>query len=297
MDKLGEAFMKEYLSQHTYGNFTEFYYNFDTLFKMFAALDIKTKEDLLTAPDRFKQFVLNNANLITVHEDIRGAMVLSSLNKTVTSLKSKIRSAFRISNTEFAEIVKQLTSPNSKILDVGSGDIPASSIIIAETLGQATSMDTAINLPETTLERLGVEPKKQLFDKSTSVKGYDMVVGKYPCSAIVPIVTNCAKDGVPYIIKLCNHDIPIPNTPKYIVDWQQGWQSVLPDIDAYIKFYDEYAFNVDLPEEKVKQIIDEHEKNIPRFQKQQTNPEITFSKVSLTNPGSWFVAEDEKQPQ
>lgn len=297
MDKIGESFMKEYLSQHTYGNFTESYYNFDTLFKMFAALDIKTKEDLLTAPDRFKQFVLDNASLITFYEDIQGTAVLNALNKTVTKLKSKIRSAFRISNTEFAEIVKHLTSPSAKVLDVGSGDIPASSIIMAETFGQTTSMDTAIELPETTLERLGVEPQKQLFDKSTSVKGYDMVVGKYPCSAIVPMITNCAKDGVPYIIKLCNHDIPIPNTPKYISDWQQGWQSILPDIDSYIKFYDEYAFNVDVPEEKVKQIIDEHERNIPSFQKQQTKPEITFSKVSLTNPGSWFIADDEKQPQ
>ena len=41
----------------------------------------------------------------------------------------------------------------------------------------------------------------------SDISDYDIVVGRAPCTAIVPIVTLCKEANKPYIILLCDCDL------------------------------------------------------------------------------------------
>lgn len=293
MDKLSEKFLKDYLSTHTYGAGAD--YDFDFLYKLYADLFVKSRQDLVESPKKFRDFVLANTHLITFDSHLDGDKILNSLMQFTNTLDGKIRSAFRIANSEFADMVKKLAPHGTKsLLDVGSGEIPATSIFFAEKFQDVTSMDYSIIFKQKTLKPLKVELRKEYFSESTDVSKFDFVVAKYPCSAIIPIVKACTRDGKPYLIKLCAHDVP-SKVPGYREDWREGWRETLPEFDDQIKFYDEYAYHIDLPEDEVKKIIDEHEARIPPVQKQsigKRNPtSFSFSNATISK---WFLATDEK---
>ena len=280
MDKLSEEFLKEYIYTHTYGKYAD--YDVAELYKIYASLVVKSKEDLIASPRTFRDFVSANMVNIRVDSHIAGERLYTSLIKYTNMIDGKIRSAFRIANSEFADMVETFApSKNASILDVGAGEIPATSIYLAEKFDSIVSMDNAFITPTQALENMNVDPRLMFFDKNTPVSEYDFVVGKYPCSAIIPIITQCAKEGKPYLIKLCGHDVP-SKRPGKRDDWREGWRETLPDIDEYIQFYDEYAFNLGIPTDFVEKVIDEHECKIPPVQKQNYKPNFS------TNISKWF---------
>ena len=62
MDKLSEEFLKEYIATHSLGYDGD--YNLIGFFKMFAAFDVHSFEDLLNAPNKYAEFLTKNIYLI-----------------------------------------------------------------------------------------------------------------------------------------------------------------------------------------------------------------------------------------
>lgn len=270
MKKINEEFLKEYIATHTLGYDND--YNLINLFRMFVAFSVHNFEELKAAPNRYANFLLENANLIIVG----GKHTKEELPKMIESARLHLIKKIQLSSSkpqkDFVEIVSEL-SPNKKsshILDVGAGIIPYSSILFGEQFEHSSTMDRRFFLDKQTLENMNVTPYDQFFDANTPVDKFDIVVGKAPCSAIEHIVRNCAAAGKPYFIELC--DCNIPNKKPYIADWY-GWQSVLPEIDEFVRFYtaqSTFAYNIDATDEQVKKVIDSH---IP--------PKIVYNQTSF----------------
>ncbi|MBQ4542358.1 MAG: hypothetical protein IJA23_05885 [Clostridia bacterium] len=293
MNNQSKQLIREFMSTHIFG--TNGDYNFEELYNLFATLEVKDVVSLLNSPDDFQDFVIENINLIKSNQPILQYTLLVSLERFKSKLVKKLEYAFSTSNAMFAKTVNDLApSRESKILDVGSGEIPSSSILLGGLKHKVTTMDSLIIMPKDVLSNLHVTLDKRFFGKNSPVKDFDFVVGKYPCNAIIPIVEECSAANKPYLIKLCNHNIP--GFKFDTLDWREGWKRILPDIDSYIKFYDEYAFNIDLSEESVKKIIDLYEGEIPRCQKQSIVPLVDTSNFDLENL-KFSTSKSQNQPQ
>ncbi len=278
MNKQSKDLIREFMATHTFGTNAD--YNFEELYNLFATLEVSNVESLLSSPDEFYDFVIENIALIKSKQPLLQYTLKIALERFNSRLIQKLEYAFSTSNAMFAKTVNDLApSKESKILDVGSGEIPSSSILLGGLKHKVTTMDSLIILPKDALSNLNVTLDKRYFGKNTPVSNFDFIVGKYPCGAIIPIVEECAKANKPYLIKLCNHNIP--NFHFDTKDWREGWKRILPDIDSYIRFYDEYAFNIDLSDESVKKIIDLYECEIPRCQKQTIIPLVDTSDFDL----------------
>ena len=120
------------------------------------------------------------------------------------------------------------------ILDVGPGRIPFSSILLAKDGYDVTAMDN-FHLSDVCLSGLNVKSYRQFFNEKTNIKGFDVVVGRKPCSAIDGIVSAC-KGKTPYFMKMCPCETP-NNNISY-------WKDILPGLDKGVKFYKDYAYNL-----------------------------------------------------
>ena len=284
MDKISEEFLKEYIASHTLGYDGD--YNLISFFRMFAAFDVHSYEDLLNAPNKYADFLTKNIYLINPGTKHTRAELPEMIESARLHLIRKIKLSSSKPQKDFVEIVSEL-SPNkssSHILDVGAGIIPYSSILFGEKFKHASTMDKRFYLTPETLENMNVTPYDQFFDSTTPVDKFDIVVGKAPCSAIEHIVRNCAAAGKPYFIELC--DCNIPNKKIYLSEWH-GWQDVLPEIDQYVQFYtaeSTFAFNLgDTNTSQVKKVIDKY---IPPKVLSQAPSRITTSTHYARN-GSW----------
>ena len=285
MDKLSEEFLKEYIATHSLGYDGD--YNLIGFFKMFAAFDVHSFEDLLNAPNKYAEFLTKNIYLINPGSKHSREELPDMIESARLHLIRKIQLSSSKPQKDFVEIVSEL-SPNKKsshILDVGAGIIPYSSILFGEKFHHASTMDKRFYLTPDTLENMNVTPYDQFFDASTPVDKFDIVVGKAPCSAIEHIVRNCAAAGKPYFIELC--DCHLPNKKTYIADWS-GWQDILPDIDQYVQFYtaeSTFAFNLgDTNASQVKRVIDKY---IPPRVFQNITPKVSTS-THYASRGSWI---------
>lgn len=256
MRKLNEEFMKDYILSENFKN-EKIIKGLLSLYKIFTVLEVKSIEDLKTSPENYHRFLLKNFNLLINVRNCSEENLLSSIDYVINSINTKIRCSTTDYIEDFAQIVKDIF-PNQHdmhILDVGAGSIPYSAFLEGETFSHITTMDHSFYLPNLTMQNLNVNGVNGFFDGNTKVDKFDAVVGKQPCSAIEHIVRNCSQENKPYLIQLCNCNLPYKE--KYIDEWY-GWQDVLPDIDPNVKFYEDYAFNVDASEEQMKKIINNH---------------------------------------
>ena len=256
MRKLNEEFLQDYILSDSFANSTIVEGLFG-LYKMFTALEVKSVEDLKNSPQEFNKFLLRNVHLLMDSSGQTREKVLSNIEFAFDSINTRIRCAMTPYVADYASIVKELfpSQKDMHILDVGSGSIPYSAFLEGETFAHVSTMDYEFYLPNETMQTLNVNGIKNLFKAHTKVNQYDAVVGKQPCSAIEHMVKNCKKENKPYLIQLC--DCCLPDKGKHIDEWY-GWQDVLPSIDPNVKFYEDYAFNVDATEAQVKKIIDKY---------------------------------------
>ena len=254
IDKYEFEALQEYMATHKFGVGAD--YDFNQLYTMFASISIFSIEDIFMSPNRFNKFVCENIDLIQPDSSIVSkARVLSLLNGKCKNLTNKIKLLCGLSQQQFADIVTKLSGTNVSILDVGAGDFPYSSILLGDSKDSVTTMDRRFELDNEVLNRLNVEPKLQYFTEGTDISKYDIVVGQRPCSAIEKMVKECVKQNKPYFIELCNCHIPPSKTPGKPAVWTE----ILPEIDSYVRFYGDYAFNLDATEEQVRQVIEDHE--------------------------------------
>lgn len=254
IDKYEFEALKEYMATHKFGSGAD--YDFNDLYTMFASISIFSIEDIFLSPTRFKKFVTENLGLIQPDSSLMTKVrLLSLLDGKCKILTNKIKALCGLTQQQFAEIVSELSGTNVTILDVGAGDIPYSSILLGDTKTSVSAMDRKFEFSPETLQRLNVDTKRQYFTEGTDLSQYDLVVGQRPCSAIEKMVKECVKQNKPYFIELCNCHIPPSKTPGKPAVWSE----ILPEIDSYVRFYGDYAFNLDATEEQVRQVIEDHE--------------------------------------
>ena len=205
-------------------------------------------------------------------------------------LESKVASKYIYTEqSKYAEIVKNLSpSKNSRILDVGTGTVPFSSILLGRDMPNISAMDEYFWFSDESLKNMNVTALKEYFTPKTPIDNYDMIVGRAPCTAIDSIVYLCSKYKKPYFIETCECNVPsldyfyrkwgisksspakqpewqeaMSSNFKWIVedidvdelDWMMGWQKTLPELDKNINFYGSYAYNVGESSENVEKLI------------------------------------------
>ncbi len=244
------ALMEE-LKNNEYGLYGK--YCISRLFKVYTDNEINCFEDFYKLRHKdFTDFVKMHMNLFTGKgtgnddhmckddEKMLNQIAFSTVAK-LNIIAGKYFDYYRQEQGKFVDLVEHIIG-KSNALEVGSGSIPYTSIMLAQKLGHIHSMDK-FALSDECLSKLNVAAHNQYFDESTSVKPYEIVVGKKPCSAIPHIVTNCSVQKTPYFLELCGCD-----APKGEVD---NWKPILQSFDPSIKFKKatvntEYAYNLDM---------------------------------------------------
>lgn len=215
----------------------------DLFYKYYAEQGFDSIEEYIEGIDDFFDFLLNHINFIKVGKSMFPNRLPSLIEGVRANAKMHFSGAMFESQKEFAsqvtDIIKNPSATN--LLDVGAGHFPISSLFMAKKVKRVTAMDSYFFLSSQALKNMNVFPLTKLFDDTTDISNYDLVVGRAPCSAIRPIVNACQKTNKPYFLYLC--DCALPSAFASSKD-SLGWENMLPNIDPNIHFYGQYAFNL-----------------------------------------------------
>ena len=222
-------------------------YNLSNLFEFYADLELTTINDLLTknVTKDFYNFIRSHEEYIKTNSKnpsraIHSACIALTYNCLRPDSRTYEKELNRYKN--FSKLVLSLTDNTQKILEVGAGKIPYSSIFTAMNGRQIDAMDM-IALPNAIMKNFNVGRKKEFFDNNTDISKYDIVVGSMPCSAIESIVKLCANQDKSYLISLCNCELP--EKPKYMEDDEPySWINVLENYDSNIQQEGNFVFNI-----------------------------------------------------
>lgn len=278
-----EDVLKSYIITHLSQSKLCLYDQLMELYKVFFDASVRDIDQMKQSSKVFYSFLNNNIDLFdhytedaeTKKEIFR--LVYNEIYKAIYSATtSKIVK-------QFVGTVKDiLPSKDMNLLDVGSGQIPYSSILFAKDLGEVTSMDKKFIVSIDGLRNFGVNAREEMFNVNTPIDQYDMVVGCTPCSAIDSMVYVCHKYKKPYYIVTCDCEMPtvLAFREKYNIDHEISikdgaqnflidpqtlstynikWRKLLRELDDGIKFMGNIAYNVDASEDEVRQVILENQ--------------------------------------
>lgn len=224
----------------------------EDLFRVYTETEITCLDDIFNNNVKdFKAFVFQNLNKFNGIDMDEEGEISSKDNMLLHSLMRNILAKFSLYNHGFfsdfkenqekfvSNVEKVIGNTKPNILDVGSGDIPYSSILLAQdNAGEISTMDKFI-LSKKSIEKMNCFPISKYFDYDTDIGYYDFVVANRACSAIEPIVYRCVTQKKPYLIRLCEC-----NAPDDTID---SWHDRLREMDRNIKFDDKsYAYDLDL---------------------------------------------------
>lgn len=248
--------LSEYLSKHTISSCVDVI----DFYRVYSELNVTNFAELVSSPENFKNFLYENIHQIKADDTASQTRLPLTIAKSIDILQRRTSLLTNPEQEKYANIVNILSGKNSsaKILDVGPGKIPASSILLGENHNIVTAMDSHFDISEKTLGRLNVSPVTKYFKPETSVEEFDFITGNKPCSAIESIVQACAKANKPYYIELCSCDVPYRahmgdkhNYPAF------GWENILPDYDSHIKFSGPIAYNIDATANQMNTLLNE----------------------------------------
>lgn len=241
---INELNSNEYSNDHSI-------YNVKRLFKIYTETEITHFQDLFNTSlaQDFKDFIISNLHNFRGISKDEGAevyetelmLIRASAQKRSFPLTALNSTRFyRKSQESFVKDVEKIIGESKpKILEVGSGQVPYSSFLLAkDNAGEISTMDKFV-LSNKTIENLNCRPYDEYFISSTNIKYYDFVVANKACLAIEPIVRHCKEEKKPYFMKLCTCEAPGGT--------MEGWHEYLKHIDPQIQFADkDYAFNLDM---------------------------------------------------
>ena len=283
---------------------------FFELFKVYSSENVTSLEELRNCTDEFYRFLMNKASMLAKYSGESVEVVVQKIIDSKRSFESVFQEQLNNARAEsFVNVVNDLApSKNIHILDVGSGQVPYSSILLGQKFSEVSSMDNEFIMSSMSLRKMNVYAHEEYFKTTTTIEQYDMIVGRSPCTAIDSIVYLCAKYKKPYCLVLCDCSIPTKEffckkyniDPKSISDVEPEtsladyldylkkykgtelpWQSLLPAIDNNIKFYGNFAYNIDVSEQKVADIINTHNENRRRYNR--LVPKINLFKENLSD--------------
>jgi len=217
-----------------------YYDDVDKVYNIYTTSEIGKLEDLHRDHSGFVEFLIKNIDKSQLDKS-EGLDFFRELRSRMFSLReagSRHFKIYRKTQENFAKEVELLVGGDvsKNIMEVGGGAIPYSSLIMARDGYKVTTIDKKFDLPKVCMSRMNVKSFRSEFNNKTKIQGYDVVVGRRPCSAIRSIVNNCSENKVPYFIRLCVCEAPF-NVMK-------GWYDELPFIDRDIKFSGPYAYNL-----------------------------------------------------
>ncbi len=157
--------------------------------------------------ERYKKYIKISRNYIKQFRYNKEELLSIGIGRNVGELMGRCSKRDIARTQQFVDIVNGVVEYTS-ILDVGSSaKIPVSSLMLAKGSGKVTSMDQFSDywLSTKVFDNLNIDIKSGLFDNDTDISGYDAIVGASPCSAITPIVQQCATaDNTTYLVKMCD---------------------------------------------------------------------------------------------
>ena len=260
------------------------------LYSVYSTYYIKDFNDFKLSSKKFADFLRENIDFLIDISHTSSKKMNKCCRLAEKLLEGKIANEnVHKEQAQYVEIVKQLApSRDSHILDVGPGNVPYSSILMGQTFAEVSAMDKEFWLSKDSLKSMNVNAIDGLMTKNTSVDAYDMVVGRFPCSAIDYIVYLCNKNKKPYFIETCDCEMPMldyfykkwginkkvneirgstcTETKVGVFDcvvnnankeeWKIGWEKPLKELDKDICFSGRYAYNVGIDNYEVDKIIE-----------------------------------------
>lgn len=233
-----------------------------SLYKDYTSVSVKSLDDMNSSVEDFCQFLKSNLKSIKMSKVYSDQALIKSIDAFKRSMIVYIDRYLSEDYSNFAKMVFELSpsKKNESLLDVGAGRIPSTSIWLAQNMKDVCSIDTQFHLSKVCLKNMNVNAQERIFNAASSVYGYSFVVGRCPCSAIRHMVKKCAEQNIPYLIKLCDCDIVVAR--RYIKE-DNVWKVVLSEYDSDVKFFRDYAYNIDASEEQVAKIIEQYDSKAP----------------------------------
>lgn len=233
------------IKKHKYGINSP--YTIECLFEQYVNNEIFSLDDMYKDHHGFVDFVKNNIELFDYDSDREKRMISGLAYLDASSLmivNSRFFKDVREEQEDFVRTVEDVVGRDKdcKILEVGSGYIPYSSMLLGTDGMDITSMDK-FRISAENLKLFNVKSYRQLFDLGVDVSQYNIVVGRKPCSAIRSIVEKCKLQGTPYFLDLCQCESPNRKI--------SGWRELLSIIDENVHFMGDYAYNLSLDGKQV----------------------------------------------
>ena len=166
-----------------------------------------------------------------------------------------------------------MSDNSGPILDVGSGELPVSSILFGKSHDDVKSMDKSFLFSKQCLENYNVDSILQFFTNKTDITDYGFVTGNRPCSAIESIVLKCSSENKPFFLQTCDCEIP-----RMYNDWSDYFAS-FRELDGKVKFYEDFVYNVDISEDTLEKIIDKNSISFIRYDKANKRPRYYLTQI------------------
>lgn len=255
-------YLKSYMESHRYGKD----YTFVSLFKDFFGKEIRNLDDMESVAADYLNLLFKLRVYLTelpVNEENA-----DDLSEEILEIREGLNAAFmpesKFIQRCYTKLIESISDKNTKLLDVGAGMVPLSSILMADDGMQVSTMDKLIT-PEGLLDNYNLKGYSEYFTSDTDISKYDVVVGNRPCSAIPKIVENCARQNKGYLISLCGCDISQYKDSHGKT--ARSWRDVLPQYDKKVKFYGGVAYNIDISKRQLKKLVDEFYDGVDRATK------------------------------
>lgn len=228
-------------------------FNINNIFKFYSSFAIKSLEDFSKISKEFGQVLDSLQDCMVFENKYDKEDFERDARRFPFLLKKEFEPTSALIDDEYTLAVKELApcKEQTKLLEVGSGQVPHSSIIFSKSMDNVSSLDNFL-LSQTALSNIGITGIDGRFDSKTQVSQYDFVVGQRPCSAIENMVINASRENKPYFIELCSCNLDSIARRDGIY---RNWQQILPEYDSHVKFVGEYAFNVDATEQQVSNLL------------------------------------------
>ncbi len=230
------------------------YHLYLSLFKEYSKTEIKSFDELYNTPENFHNMLVSNIDIFTklLHPNMDYANIVDRLRAFGKSFISSLQRN-RNEQKEFVDAIGVSADlQDFKILDVGPGSIPHSSILLGNKADNVCAIEDGFYISDECLENFNVSTIDGYFDTNSDISGYNMVVGRMPCTAIDSIVYLCAKHKKQYFIETCNCNMPtiadfnrIWSVDVRTKDSWYGWQDMLPGLDAGIGSFGSYVYHVE----------------------------------------------------
>lgn len=289
MKRETELELKEIMRKTDY--YQDCYKTFEWLFYVYSLFEIKTVEDVFRAPRDFYNFVSNNLKLIRCSNYDENFDLDVALDNFYNMLCENMSDIYFENQLGYANLVSEVVpdSHKTRLLDVASGKVPASSIGMAKNISNVSSMDRFL-LSADSLCSMNVNSINEYMTPDTKMDDFDLVVARHPCEATNTIISNCARENLNYFIHFCSCGLP---QDKITREPSEFYQEELRKLDPRIKFSEidtankllRFGYVLDIPQADIEGII-KSSLNISDTKKVKNLKDVYFD--SMANNGRQF---------